>query len=261
MPDAHVRELSRFFRLMMTSRETPLGYTLFGDKPMSFIEFDEVAERNLMAGYRLWSHYAKQLPEDNHQFRIQRDGPDDRELSIFLINKAAFLKTVERNLPLFKEVLGDDITPQELLDDIISDESLILHNKLNSSQCLYGLLFGLTPKDVFQERLSRQVSLIHTAHYDNCADNQNYKRVGLPRALLINSRSPESLSLVRHWKEQQPYLQRLVDTPNDRAFLAAIMRKWADAASYENLPHHQAFSREVRKISPLAPSPDSLISG
>jgi hypothetical protein len=261
MPDAHVRELSRFFRLMMTSRQTPLGYTLFVDKPMSFIEFDEVEEQNLMSGYRLWSHYAKQLPTDNHLFRIQRSNSKDSSPYIFLINKAAFRKTVERNQELFKEILGQGMTPQKLLDDIMRDDSPILKNKLNGSQRLFGLLFGLTPEDVFEERLSKQDYLIPMAHYDNWADNRNYTRVGLPLALLINSRSPGSLSLVRHWKEKQPYFQQLVDAPNYKAFLAVIMRKWADAASYGELSHHKESPREVSKISPLAPSPDSLISG
>ena len=245
MPPDHARELSRFFRLMLKSRQTPIGYTLFGDKPMSFVECDEVMQFRLMPAYALWQHYARHLPSENTLFRIMRDDSDDPLPDIYIINKSAFLKTVHRNLDQFKAVLGDDITPKKLLDDIMADESPILRNKLNNSQRLYGLLFGLTPEDTedadsFMDASAQTLPphMIPVQHFDP-SGNQNYRRVSLPFALNIHGRKPTSFALVRHWKEQQPYLQQIADIPNDRDFLRTIMRKWADVSSYPELPIHE----------------------
>lgn len=241
MPLAHVRELSLFFRLMMKSRQTPIGYTMFGDKPMSFIECDEVKEFNLMSAYGLWQRYARQLPMDNTLLRIARVSPDDPLPDIYIINKAAFLKTVRDHLDLFKTVLGHNITPERLLDDIMADDSPILSNKLNDSQRLYGLLFGLTPKDTedadsfTSEPGSLPAHMIPVRAFDP-SGNQHYRRVGLPLGLNIHGCNPQSFALVRHWKEQQPFLQQIADIPNDRNFLRTVMRKWADASSYPELP-------------------------
>lgn len=246
MAEKDLKKLSHFFRTMMASAQTPIGYTVFGDKPMSFVECDEVEAEHLMRPYRTWKKYEKQIPMDNLCFRIQREPSDfgeAGEADIFIINKSEFLKTVANHISKFRAVLGNDITPEKLLNDYLNDESLILQNKLNNSEELHGLLFGLTTGDTQDADLPyEEIKILHKYFIDMAkfgpTDNHHYTKVILPQALGINGANPPSFSLVRKWKAMQPTLQEIVDIKDDRLFLQVIMRKWADASTFPTLPLH-----------------------
>jgi hypothetical protein len=58
-----------------------------------------------------------------------------------MINKRAFLKTIEENIDDFKKVLGVDITPQKILDNCLKAND-IFKDVLESHHGLYGILLG-----------------------------------------------------------------------------------------------------------------------
>ncbi len=241
----------------MTSNETPIGYTMFGDKPMSFVEFDEIEETGLNTLYPTWQQYQNQIPSDNLCFRLEKDADDDEATpNIFIINKAEFKKTISMHLDKFQKVLGKNITPERLLDSILSDDSNILENKLNGSEELLGLLLGLTERDVQQHQLkraqrSKQFVLLKDKGYEP-SNNNNYRQVVLPQSISLDLADPGSLGLLRHWKLQQPMLQSIVDIQDDRQFLSLVLRKWADASTIvETSPNHASPKEPFKLNSPL----------
>ena len=245
----------------MTSNETPIGYTMFGDKPMSFVEFDEIEEMGINKLYPTWQQYQRQIPSDNLCFRLEKY-EDEETPNIFIINKAEFKKAVSMHLDKFQKVLGNAITPEKLLDSVLSDDSNILENKLNGSEELLGLLLGLTERDVQQHQQkraqrSKQFVLLKDKGYEP-SNNKNYTQVVLPQSISLDLAVPGSLGLLKHWKEQQPMLQRLVDIQNDRQFLSVVLRKWADASTFKTFPQQHTSPEERFNLeAALKPHPQN----
>lgn len=64
-----------------------------------------------------------------------------RHVHILFINKKLFLSVVEKNLPLFQYVLGPDVTPIGLLNQL-TDPNNSFHEVLKEDKVLIGILLG-----------------------------------------------------------------------------------------------------------------------
>ena len=125
--DAEKKSLSLFFQELIFNDN--FAYTIFGTKPAS------------LAGYFAWPQYmgpsalkqnhimlykGEQLCRQcnafflnkNFVFKIQSD-PEVTWTIIYLINKKTFLETVTTNIALFKDILGDWVTPEDLLHSVL----------------------------------------------------------------------------------------------------------------------------------------------
>ncbi len=220
MSEKQVQQFSHLFRSLMTSSQTPIGYTLFGDKPMSFVEFDEVRTEELAEPARAWLRFAeKKLPNSNFKLQLKDQSPPN----IYIFNKYVFLHAVNKNLPAFKAVLGPNITPDLIFEDIANDRLNVL-SKLRS-QALYGLLFGLPPEDVLsgdEDNINRD-EWKPVTDFDPTANDRRGNRVRLPGALSIRITNPGSMALVESWKQLQPHLQAIVDIQDNRKFLRKMI--------------------------------------
>ena len=134
------RSLSRICRGLLYS--SSLGYTLFGDKPVSFISIyresridDEQSffQKSLISILRTCRQ-----PIESACFAIVFEKTSRGE-DIYLINKKAFLNAVERNLSLFQTLLEKKLTPQELLQDILQKG---LFEPLQGNHALFGIVLG-----------------------------------------------------------------------------------------------------------------------
>ena len=91
-------------------------------------------------GYETWKKYEHLFPSTSFCFSYYEDTDDDL-IDVTLINKSLFLKAISDNIEDFKAVLGSDITPEILLEKIISKQAP-LEKVLNHHPCLIGIVLG-----------------------------------------------------------------------------------------------------------------------
>jgi hypothetical protein len=139
------QKLTLLFKSLML--DDYLAYTLFGSKPMthkaaffeqSYKSICKPTSTNLFLKYwPLWKKYSNNLQMPNYAF-IEKKYPELFE--IHFVNKSNVLQCVKNHLRTFKKILGDSITPQEVLNSILNGEDV--YESLGNSQVLYGILFG-----------------------------------------------------------------------------------------------------------------------
>ncbi len=148
-------ELNSFFRLLFQRSE--FGYTLFGQKPMSFYSyFIQLPPECLMFGsfsdpriekhYLTYDKYKDRFSFENYiildQLCISNKFPTSGAVrDILIINKRAFAATVNEHLSLFKEKLGQVVCAESLLKAIESGKNVLL-DVLNEDELLWGILLG-----------------------------------------------------------------------------------------------------------------------
>ncbi len=147
IPTQDIEPLKRaLFELM---NKDHLIYTLFDVKPVSFSgHFTVTPLGNFLCGcnkdglfcknWETWKKYKDSFPISRYVL-FEENSPENIK-SIVLINKQLFIDVVQMHLEIFKEHLGQDITPTGLLKAIEQKESLfsvIKHNSL-----LLGILLG-----------------------------------------------------------------------------------------------------------------------
>lgn len=134
------------------------GYTLFGDKPISLAGyFCKTPLGNILLGQlpadefpqllSIWQKYAVNFPSKRFILIDEpQSNPDLREFVI--INKAAFIKTVDENIMLFKKILGKNISARKLLNQL-EQPNANLHTILHSHEGLLGILLGYGVHNAF----------------------------------------------------------------------------------------------------------------
>lgn len=173
-------ELKLFFHQIFA--DNPLGYTLFGDKPMSFCSlagcgpcfstetgrfwayFDDVVP--LFGGLCSWKKISSKIRE-NYLLIIRetRQWPD----YVILINKKEFNKQFEQNIDLFKKYYGDKVALESVLAGLANEEKCdgISNTPLFQSHLLLGIMLGFGRHNslLFERReelLNPKFSLIQT---------------------------------------------------------------------------------------------------
>lgn len=157
----------RFWRVLF--RDYGMGYTLFGDKPMTFDRYYVVPE------YNFWRErgespveFWKELPfvSNGHfclkKVRFQKNNIEYEES--FLINKTATERVICRHLNEFKQAFPQYTHAQEILDLICENGPHCL-----SSHRLLGLLLGFGDHNtrLFQQRDALENELIKQAPFQN----------------------------------------------------------------------------------------------
>lgn len=142
--------------------QNDFGYALVDAKPVSIASYFSLepfinlllykkhCKFNLRQSLQVLQKYQKKLSSNNFLLLINNSyfpKINNLELEnnprhlIELINKRLFIETVEAHLPLFKQVLGKNIIPSCLLDQLIQ-ENKSLFEFLNYDEELYGILLG-----------------------------------------------------------------------------------------------------------------------
>lgn len=134
--------LSNIFKGIFYS--SAFGYTLFGDKPISVIcdsgrpyENGELSffQKHL---FNLAQRYEKKLNAPHFAIVVEDFAS---HFSIYLVNKRAFINTVQENILIFRSTLGDSITPGSLLSSVL-DKNHGFEGALKGNHALLGILFG-----------------------------------------------------------------------------------------------------------------------
>jgi hypothetical protein len=91
-------------------------------------------------GYEIWKKYQHLFPSSNYFF-CDGGGWGNEGMDVFLINKKSFTRVIAKSIEDFKNVLGPNITPEEILDRIINGRKYLCE-VINHHQALLGILFG-----------------------------------------------------------------------------------------------------------------------
>lgn len=135
--------LEDYSKALLTA--TPIGYSLFGEKPVSFYSY-QIPENNhgddwlssyIWSGNNILKRIYHLKPESNFYLLIN----EDLNGEIVVINRPQFLRVVEENLSLFRYILGPSLTPQNLLESIVEHKKN-LYECVNQDEALIGILLG-----------------------------------------------------------------------------------------------------------------------
>ncbi|WP_148300673.1 hypothetical protein [Candidatus Protochlamydia sp. R18] len=147
IPEDDREVLSRLFYQLMNNDH--FAYTLFGDKPVSvtanFIltPYGNIFCRMKCGGYfwekwKVWKKYEHLFPMKN--YLLLEESAQTNTKNIFFINKKWFVKTICQHLKIFETILGENITPKNLLNKI--ERSQNFFSVIKENPILLGILLG-----------------------------------------------------------------------------------------------------------------------
>jgi hypothetical protein len=156
-----VEQLKLLFRNLFVYEE--LGYTLFGDKPMSFcfpythkphftskyiFKLYREGDVPLAKALAIWKKIG--LSRDNYSTVVYENSGYPN--CIILINKQSFLNTVNKNIDAFKSIYGNAITADAVLERI--EGKIINTDELFQQHLLLGIMlgYGRHSAELFQRR-------------------------------------------------------------------------------------------------------------
>jgi hypothetical protein len=143
-------DLDSFFRLLIQNHE--FGYTLFGSKPITVYNFfkmsnDYSSMQQCLVFEKGWAAWLKNqhlFPSEKFVFKKEERKRSAEFVDLYLINKQQVLREIYQHLDLFKEHLGETISPELVLERLCSEEPI--HNIL-TSQVLWGIFLGYGEKN------------------------------------------------------------------------------------------------------------------
>lgn len=156
IPEKERKYLESFFRESFSHEG--LGYTLFGDKPITAVVYYDPQQmrkemiENLFCSLhpeniRMWQGSAILEKYKNfftsHKIAIVRakNFIDNGCECILFVNKKLLLEIVENHLNDFQSILGKGITPQLVLERVLNSED-VFRDALQNHQGLIGTLLG-----------------------------------------------------------------------------------------------------------------------
>jgi hypothetical protein len=166
LSEKEYQDLKLFFHNLFINNE--LGYTLFGDKPMSFCFPDAIkpqfSQRDftykiyfngdvpLFRGFAVWKKISTSINHEKYSFIIYEDS--GYPTFVILINKECFIDTVNKNIDVFKKIYGSSITAKLILEKI--ENKSIDQDKLFNQHLLLGIMlgYGRNAAELFQRRWS-----------------------------------------------------------------------------------------------------------
>lgn len=163
------KDLELFFYDLFANKE--LGYSLFGDKPMSFCfpsayppHFSQQSLRfriyidgtkPLFRGYEVWKKINSSGKPKNYSLIIVEE--KNYPTFALLINKKSFKKNLNKNLNLFKRYSNSEITFKSILSDLEmrrDNYDDLFENSFLHDDLLLGIMlgFGRHSSELFDRR-------------------------------------------------------------------------------------------------------------
>jgi len=156
IPKEDKLDLEIFFRHLIC--DDHIGYTLFGDKPISIsgyyvhepiehVLWGRIPHISIDRLWKVWEKHRNRIKMKNYLWLNEPHSQDIPNLRIItVINKRAFLKVIHDNIDEFQRILGHDMTPDEFLDKVRSGNTS-LFDLLHRNEVLYGILLGYGKKN------------------------------------------------------------------------------------------------------------------
>ena len=125
------------------------GYTLFGDKPVTIgSHFNSTPWENILElgqhdelfwkKWMIWEKYQNKFHMKNYLFFKEVNSIVNE---IIIINKHEFIKTINRNIQLFENILKKKINPFQLFEDI-NIGKYSFYDSIENHEMLLGILLG-----------------------------------------------------------------------------------------------------------------------
>lgn len=208
IPPEDYQALDQLFRVLVF--ENYFAYTLFGSKPMTHKgAFYEVLSRDppkpnsgdhiFLSNWKIWKKYAHfpELQTTNYAF-VEKEYPE--LFDIHFVNKKNVLSCVQDHLAAFREVLGNEITPEKVYDSIVRSDDL--YEALGNSQILYGILFGFGEPNArgFHEKFVLGLDLPEPTFFNN--EKQKPNHLSLPY-FVVFGKNRETEMLRKTYEQEQ----------------------------------------------------------
>ena len=147
IPKEDYQALDALFRCLVFERY--FAYTLFGSKPMThygafceqhYQKITHPGSKFIFLNYwKVWKKYSH-LPEFQTANFVFIEEKDSELFRVHFLNKKNVIRNVKDNIHVFQEVLGDNITPEQVLDLILKSNNV--DEALGAGDLLCGILFG-----------------------------------------------------------------------------------------------------------------------
>ena len=164
--------LESFFRHLLTSSSA--GFVLFGEKPVCLYNFENEESSlpgsdshrhstEIKEGLRVWGKYHDDKNQKNNIFHKTKN---PKKISTFdneflIINRKAFLDVVNKNLLLFQYKLGIKVSPEKLLNKLLTPDDDIF-TVFKGNQALLGIILGYgTVNSISYERGTNLIDALH----------------------------------------------------------------------------------------------------
>lgn len=162
--------LTNFFKY--TFFLSGFGYTIYGDKPMSFETINIIEEPKkiddidymdihhifdryrLKEGWAAWNKHFKSYPLKGFTIISYTFPFDSNYIEVTIINHSRFIKAVTDYLDDFQKVLGKNLTPQQILEGYIKGEGFIFTTTRHHDG-LFGILLGFGRENSWEYMLQK----------------------------------------------------------------------------------------------------------
>jgi len=201
------QDIEIFFRTLVY--ESHIGYTLFGDKPVSiegyFIQepschlalWKSSSKMSMNNLWKTWEKYQSKLKIKNYIILNEANPAAENLRTITVINKQAFLAKVCEHLDDFQDVLGKNMTPEKLLAQLTLPHAS-LYETLQRNEILYGILLGFGKENA--KYFLKRFKLSQTIDSETHLDKHPYESYSLRWSL--------SHSSLYHLKEELSSLEK-----------------------------------------------------
>lgn len=220
--------LEIFFSNMISSEY--FGYVLFGNKPMAAAGLETeftpeevlgetaIKQNYIHIGWQTWEKYSRLFPSEKFVLKLSKSPLASSYHWVVLINKETTLKCVENNLEFFKFALGDQLTPESILQSLITTDD-IFNDTLNKHDGLLGMLFGYGTSNSIKFHMGHR-SIERGAPYKNKffhkpsqleafnKQGRDLVLVALPR-FAADLKHPESKALYQSYSATQVQLSNI----------------------------------------------------
>lgn len=234
--------LEEFFGRLITQYH--FGYVLFGNKPMAtcgiakhidvlyLFSDDALSNQQIKKGWNVWKKQSQALEPDNFILRLAKNPLYPSMSMLVLINKTLVLDCVEKNITLFRQALGENINPDEVLFNLETKDS-ILQDALKNHEELFGILLGYGTHNslmfVKTKPLNRYFSFASASDSSSVrltpfnSYNPHLLFIDLPR-FGADERDQETINLKNSYNKT---CSELNNHCQKNSFLNTILTKWA----------------------------------
>lgn len=214
------KELERLFHDFV--QDDHFGYTLFGDKPVSFTghfivtPWENTLEGLSQAGifwkqWHIWEKHRAKF-EIKKYLLIKEPALFRSAHAIFLINKKAFVECVNTHLNIFEKILGHKFSAHQTLIDIESGKTSFL-NAINRNETLLGILLGYGLQNAILYNLDGRVIDRSKLEFFGDYDHNSLRRIDSVH-FVVDPHSEETKALQRKYEHLRNNLSEIYANGN-----------------------------------------------
>lgn len=227
--------VSNFFKYVFFT-ET-FGYTIFGNKPLSFtsiktentffldnnenyMDLIHIFNRHkIKECWEAWSKYSHLFLMKNFTFLCYTLPTHPGFIEIAIVNHENFIKTISENIEDFHNVLGNNLTPNEILAEFIQGKGSVF-TKIIRHEGLFGTLLGFGRNNAWEFMYKGGENM--DGCYVHCYDEPKNEYDIVKPAFKAIPNSEETMMLKSNYLEQKQQIESIY---KDKAFLTLVLIK------------------------------------